>query len=1546
MPLELGVGDGAYWENDFTRICPTEQAQEMDLEDLFLLEDPDMPSTSNGYPVASGSIGTAPGTPRKGGLDRAAPFLRRAVRMPASDAGMTMDSSILQETLDNKPRTLEEELQAIELGFEAAQRPIASLKHPTKPGLTAVEAHEFLPDLDAWHNTFELLRYSDDPAEELGTIFQQEGANDRSRLPSAIAERLSHALLRPILLQGRPPQLSYYLLSEPEAAAAFRERKAELPTADTMGAYENLMLNGEPFDYRYVREYEIGNERELLGEYFVSLRRPAPQSKNAQCAPLQNDAAIRTDQNGDTHYATEAEQLATAHSASAFFVPAAKVVQIRKHRQQTAGAYQDGNEEEDYQFWHRISACLGSPLTLELLAERQARFEAVMGAQVEQPMQRRLTAPLACEAARESSEPGTGRGRDTEGTADRRIRNAFTFQACRGRQSHHETVKAPCRDFLGHTRTAVLLEVHDAMDSQRLTERELQAEIDSLHSLRRRSISSPVEGIDPDLPPSLTPSLSRNNPQSHQGYASGSNAPPELNHRQSAGHHTTLRQSPSQAQITEESTTTGAKDRFSRDSAHSTGTTSDASRYHSRDSSSQDSTASMSTSETSVETAGSALTERLDHEQPQRKPARTSPPRRRTIGPRDPLVSSGRATSAYQSSPGQDSHDDAFASTYGPSSSTGHTSSSGSPMTSNLSTPFSSPSPSQYDDLKASEFEQQLYWLPARLHPEIAPDEFRNFIKDQTNPENLARRSSGGRYGSHLEGSSSLSRQRSGPQAQSRRLSQSDGSSAPPTSANLARKRSMLSRQYLPSADDGVGDKPSEGRARSHSPPPPLPTSTSLEAADGLAPSAGSGISRVGGSLRRSRSGMDHLTIEDLQNLERMANQAQDATDSQNGATGLRRKLSLNPALMLEALSENQALQQQQQQQQQQIHQDEHADAPLVGPSQGTILRRGARTRHGKAPEDDPAVERPPQRFGPGRRTKGPRSAGVPGLPGAAASSESLPISSDRRGSAGSDEISEGGHEAFEPVSKQTSPQAPLPPVKEVASPSLVAQDIEPDMQDSSDRPPRDSPPRLIARPMEAAPPLPAAEVPRAPAVPEIPLPPISPVHEIAPPTVPERPTVSVPTTPVQTSKAKKSGWAKLGFTRKDSTGSTKSSQSKTVNDDSDRASIISTGSDSVGSILRRSKKEKRQSEPASLDNEKAERTEKEPSFFGSLFSSRKKRDTEGSQHENRNGLYSPAEIVPSPTASGMLNKSGKYTNFYRLPIHVERAIYRLSHIKLANPRRPLYEQVLISNLMFWYLGVINRPVQPIQPIQPAPVPLYAPEQEVDTPLPIDEEEVRPVETERQRTDSRATEPAEETRRSLRPAESLRPNSSSHSNRTLTKSKPAASKPVATDISYEAQAAAVTGRGLGLTDASDESGRPLIVSNRANVDSGFEVVRPSSARDEGSARDHQQKTKHRTEKDQKRTSYDPVDLISSYNNDQRRHSKHAALPPGLAPESNEAHRQTVKVAERPVRDASLKQRSENQRSFSLKPSGPRTVNQHQCIALVLAHMRREVQRFT
>jgi hypothetical protein len=44
-----------------------------------------------------------------------------------------------------------------------------------------------------------------------------------------------------------------------------------------------------------------------------------------------------------------------------------------------------------------------------------------------------------------------------------------------------------------------------------------------------------------------------------------------------------------------------------------------------------------------------------------------------------------------------------------------------------------------------------------------------------------------------------------------------------------------------------------------------------------------------------------------------------------------------------------------------------------------------------------------------------------------------------------------------------------------------------------------------------------------------------------------------------------------------------------------------------------------------------------------------------------------------------------------RYPLDTERAIYKLSHTKLRNTRRPLHQQVLISNLMYWYLSITER---------------------------------------------------------------------------------------------------------------------------------------------------------------------------------------------------------------------------------------------------------------
>jgi hypothetical protein len=137
-------------------------------------------------------------------------------------------------------------------------------------------------------------------------------------------------------------------------------------------------------------------------------------------------------------------------------------------------------------------------------------------------------------------------------------------------------------------------------------------------------------------------------------------------------------------------------------------------------------------------------------------------------------------------------------------------------------------------------------------------------------------------------------------------------------------------------------------------------------------------------------------------------------------------------------------------------------------------------------------------------------------------------------------------------------------------------------------------------------------------------------------------------------------------------------------------------------------------------EKEKAKAENKDSGFLGGLFGGSKKKPEDASAaapvpgvnhmagRETAHALLGASRsraVTPSPSPGPPPGPNGNYA---RYPIHVERAIYRLSHIKLANPRRPLYEQVLISNLMFWYLGIINKaqsqsqlpPAQ--QPVQPA----------------------------------------------------------------------------------------------------------------------------------------------------------------------------------------------------------------------------------------------------
>ena len=89
--------------------------------------------------------------------------------------------------------------------------------------------------------------------------------------------------------------------------------------------------------------------------------------------------------------------------------------------------------------------------------------------------------------------------------------------------------------------------------------------------------------------------------------------------------------------------------------------------------------------------------------------------------------------------------------------------------------------------------------------------------------------------------------------------------------------------------------------------------------------------------------------------------------------------------------------------------------------------------------------------------------------------------------------------------------------------------------------------------------------------------------------------------------------------------------------------------------------------------------------LLSSIFGGKKKgdRDSGGRKGDKIRGLS------PEPPRR-ILHADIDY-NWTRFSILEERAIYRMAHIKLANPRRALYSQVLLSNFMYSYLAKVQQ---------------------------------------------------------------------------------------------------------------------------------------------------------------------------------------------------------------------------------------------------------------
>lgn len=102
------------------------------------------------------------------------------------------------------------------------------------------------------------------------------------------------------------------------------------------------------------------------------------------------------------------------------------------------------------------------------------------------------------------------------------------------------------------------------------------------------------------------------------------------------------------------------------------------------------------------------------------------------------------------------------------------------------------------------------------------------------------------------------------------------------------------------------------------------------------------------------------------------------------------------------------------------------------------------------------------------------------------------------------------------------------------------------------------------------------------------------------------------------------------------------------------------------------------------LESRKSRSSEEKKEGFLSFFGSSRKKTSDNSS--DKKGRTSSRGTSPDPPHE----KQQPYY-YCRFPIHIERAIYRLSHLKLANPRRPLHQQVLLSNFMYSYLAKVQQ---------------------------------------------------------------------------------------------------------------------------------------------------------------------------------------------------------------------------------------------------------------
>ncbi|OBZ66779.1 RNA polymerase II-associated protein 1 [Grifola frondosa] len=249
MPLDLSRWDCLWEENgdDFELNPDQDRLPKLDPKDQFLLEDPFSASSSF---TNHGFGGSTPGTSTPLSSIPHVPWLRKTEYL--SREGISR-SSLSQDIKHNKDTAIDisrpAQIRDIEASFATTDNfDLATLKHPNKSGVTAVDSYELFPDAKIWANAYDLFRFSERPGE---------------RPPDVEDPRLDCAILRPMESDG-DHFLAYYLTKEDDAAIEFKSnRLARSPDAPE---------EDEPTPFHFVRDYEtVKVEQEVPNEFLLVL---------------------------------------------------------------------------------------------------------------------------------------------------------------------------------------------------------------------------------------------------------------------------------------------------------------------------------------------------------------------------------------------------------------------------------------------------------------------------------------------------------------------------------------------------------------------------------------------------------------------------------------------------------------------------------------------------------------------------------------------------------------------------------------------------------------------------------------------------------------------------------------------------------------------------------------------------------------------------------------------------------------------------------------------------------------------------------------------------------------------------------------------------------------------------------------------------------------------------------------------------------------------------------------------------------------------------